>query len=81
MRIMAVPTYDQLMQPTLDALHSRGGSATVDQILEHLLPSPTPLLPLYLAARHFLHSLKSTDPPVAPAPLLDWLPRLNPAKK
>ncbi len=34
---MAIPTVDQLLQPTLDALHAAGGTATIPAITDHVL--------------------------------------------
>ena len=37
MTTLAVPTYDQFMQPTIDALHALGGQATNRQIYEWII--------------------------------------------
>ena len=34
---MAIPTVDQLLQPTLDALHAQGGTAAISTITDHVL--------------------------------------------
>ena len=34
---MAIPTVDQLLQPTLDALHALGGTAAISSITDHVL--------------------------------------------
>lgn len=34
---MAIPTVDQLLQPTLDALHAQGGTAAIAAITNHVL--------------------------------------------
>jgi len=34
---MAIPTVDQLLQPTLDALHALGGTAAIPAITDHVL--------------------------------------------
>ncbi len=34
---MAIPTVDQLLQPTMDALHALGGTAAIPAITEHVL--------------------------------------------
>ena len=34
---MAIPTVDQLLQPTLDALHASGGTAAIPAITDHVV--------------------------------------------
>ena len=34
---MDIPSHDQLMNPTLSALHSLGGSASIPEIVEHVI--------------------------------------------
>ena len=34
---MVIPTFDQLLHPTLDALHAQGGTAAISSITDHVL--------------------------------------------
>ncbi len=35
--VPSIPTYDQLMQPLLDALHALGGTASGQQLHQHIV--------------------------------------------
>ena len=57
---MAIPTVDQLLQPTLDALHASGGTAAIPAITDHVLAA-LHLSPEEAAERDQRHNMTKVE--------------------
>lgn len=57
---MAIPTVDQLLQPTLDALHAAGGIVTIPAITDHVL-AVLQLPPEEAAERDTRHNMTKVE--------------------